>query len=36
MKEWLDIPLFDLDLAEDATDVGRRRTRLEAFMEMLR
>ena len=35
MREWLDIPFFDLDITEDATDMSRKLTRLQAFMEML-
>ena len=36
MKEWLGLPFFDLDISEDLSDLSRKMTRFEAFMEMLR
>jgi len=36
IKEFLSIPLLDLDITEDATDMNRKLTRVEAFMEMLK
>lgn len=36
MKDWLGLPFFDLDIGDSDSDTGRRLTRFEAFMEMLR
>lgn len=36
LKEWLKVPLIDLDSAEDGFDDARVRTRLGAFLEGLR
>jgi benzoyl-CoA reductase/2-hydroxyglutaryl-CoA dehydratase subunit BcrC/BadD/HgdB len=35
IKEWLNVPLFDLNITEDSSDMNRKLTRLGAFMEML-